>query len=362
MTTTEQLQQVDPEQVEEALGQVMGDFAAAIGVTTLLLGISSGAWKAVAAAGPLTPQQLAAEIGTAEPYAREWLAAQAAAGYLTYDPGAGTFAMPAAVAAVLTDDAQTGLFSAFGDAIAVMGADLDTFRDRFATGRGFGWHERSPGHWEAMARISDATVLPFLPAWVAALDGVSERLAAGGKVADVGCGYGGALVALAETFPRASVHGFDYHDASVARARAAAAAAGVEGRVQVDVATAKDYPGAGYDLITFFDSLHDLGDPIGALEHAREALAPDGSVLLVEPEAADRLEDNLNPVGRLWYSVSTTVCTANGVAQEGHPLGTVAGEARLRATAAAAGFTRVRRLEVDAPINLLLELRARPDR
>lgn len=349
--------EVDEEAVGAAMEKLMGDFAAAIGVTTVLLGISSGAWKELAAAGPVTPAELARRVGTVEPYAREWLAAQAAAGYVDYDRAAEEFTLPAALAAVLTDDATTALFSAFGDAMAVMGVDLARFKDRFATGQGFGWHERSPGHWEAMAHISDASVIPFLPAWLAAMDGADALLTAGGKAADVGCGYGGVAAALAGLYPAATVYGFDYHDASIARARSTASDAGVSDRVRAEVATAKDYPGSSYDLITFVDSLHDLGDPIGALVHAREALSPEGSVLLIEPAAGDRLEDNLTPVGRLWYSVSTTVCTPHGVAQEGHPLGTVAGEARLAETAAAAGYTRITRLDVEAPMNLLLQLR-----
>lgn len=353
--TTDVRPEVDAAAVEAAMGQVMGDFAAAIGVTTVLLGISSGAWKALAT-GPATPAELAARIGTVEPYAREWLAAQAAAGYVVHDPVDGTFTLPPAVAAVLTDDATTALFSAFGDGMAVMGADLARFRDRFATGQGFGWHERSPEHWEAMAHISDASVIPFLPAWLGAMDGGDAHLA-GGRLADIGCGYGGVLAALAGLYPTATVYGFDYHDASIARARGTASDAGVSDRVRAAVATAKDFPGSSYDLITFVDSLHDLGDPVGALVHARETLSPEGSVLLIEPMAGDGLEENLTPVGRLWYSVSTTVCTPNGVAQEGHPLGTVAGEAKLRETAAAAGFTRVTRLAVEAPMNLLLQLR-----
>jgi len=200
-------------------------------------------------------------------------------------------------------------------------------------------------------------VLPFLPAWLSAMPETNRLLAAGGKVADVGCGYGAVLIALADAYPAAQLHGFDYHDASIASARSAAEAAGVGTSVRFEVATAKDYPGSGYDLITFFDSLHDLGDPVGALTHARTALSPDGAVLLIEPAGADRLEDNINPIGRLWYGVSTTVCTPNGLAQEGHPLGTLAGEARLREAASAAGFTRIRQLEAEAPINILLELR-----
>jgi SAM-dependent methyltransferase len=356
MTTTETHTTLDPAAVEAAMGQVMADFAAVLGVETLVLGLRTGAWKALAGAGPTTPAELAERMGTVEPYAHEWLATQAAGGYVEYDPATGAFTLGEAMAAVLADDEQSALFRAFGEAMDVMAIDLERFTERFATGRGFGWHERSPGHWDAMAKINAASVLPFLPAWLAAA-GVPERLDAGGEVADVGSGYGAVAVALAQAHPTARVTGFDYHDGSVDRSRQAAAAAGVTDRVRFEVATAKDYPGSGYDLILFVDSLHDLGDPVGALVHAREALAADGSVLVVEMACGDRLEDNLNPVGRMFYAISTTVCTANGVAQEGHPLGTVAGEALLRETASAAGFTRIRRLDVEAPLNIVLELR-----
>ncbi len=356
MTTVETRPALDPAEVEAAAGKVMADFAAVVGVETIVLGIRTGAWKALAGAGPTTPAQLAERIGTVEPYAREWLATQAAGGYVEYDAGTGTFTLPDALGAVLADDGQSALFAAFGEAMDVMAVDLARFTERFATGRGFGWHERSPGHWDAMASISAASVLPFLASWIAATE-VAERLDAGGRVADVGCGYGAVAIALAQTHPSATVTGFDYHGGSIERSRTAAAAAGVADRARFEVASAKDYPGTGYDLITFVDSLHDLGDPVGALVHAREALSPGGSVLLVEMACGDRLEDNLNPMGRMFYAISTTVCTANGVAQEGHPLGTVAGEARLREVAAEAGFTRVRRLDVEAPLNILLELR-----
>ena len=357
MTTVDERPTADQREVEAAMDQVMRDFAAAFAVPTILLGIASGAWQAMASSGPISAAELAARIGTVEAYTREWLATQAAGGYVVYDSATERFTLPDAMATVLADDTQVAILSAIGSAMTVMSTDLPRFQGRFTTGRGFGWHERSPGHWDAAAEISAASVLPFLEGWLAEIDGLAERLAAGGKVADVGCGYGAALVSVARHHAAARVYGFDYHDGSVARAREAARAAGVADRARFEVATAKDYPGNDYELILFVDSLHDLGDPVGALEHARRALAAEGSVLLIEPACADLLEDNLNPIGRLWYAVSTTVCTPNGVAQEGHPLGTVAGETRLRETAQAAGFTRVRRLEADAPLNLLLELR-----
>ncbi len=240
----------------------------------------------------------------------------------------------------------------------VMAVDLGRFDERFRTGQGFGWHERSPGHWDAMARITEASVLPFLPAWLAAMPETARRLTDGGKVADVGCGYGARARRARRPLPGRP-------DAGVRLPRRVDRAGSDEQRGLPGSATGcgsrwpprRTTSGSDYDLITFFDSLHDLGDPVGALAHARAALAPDGAVLLIEPGGADRLEDNINPVGRLWYGVSTTVCTPNGLAQEGHPLGTVAGEGRLRETAMAAGFSRIRRLGVDAPINILLELR-----
>jgi SAM-dependent methyltransferase len=348
--------QPDPVKLDAFMGKMLTDMGAAASAALILIGDKLGLYKALAEIGPATPKALADKTGTAERYVREWLAAQAAAGYVTYDPTTGTFTLPPATTAVLADDEQTALFLAFGEAMDVMANDFARFRDRFASGQGFGWHERSPGHWEAMARINAATVLPFLPSWIAGTS-VADRLAAGGRIADIGSGYGAVAIALSEAHPEAAVYGFDYHDGSVARSREAAAAAGVGARTRFEVATAKDFPGADYDIVLFVDSFHDLGDPVGALVHARSTLAPGGVVLLVEMACADRLEDNLNPMGRMFYSISTTVCTANGVAQEGHPLGTVAGEARLREVAAAAGFSDVRRLDVEAPLNILLELR-----
>jgi SAM-dependent methyltransferase len=241
-----------------------------------------------------------------------------------------------------------------------MGEGFPAFSEAFSSGQGFGWHQRTAAHWhgtDAFTRVA----LPgdLIAAAIGAMGDVAAVLTAGGSVADVGCGYGTPTMAIAGQYPAARVLGIDYHDASIAHSRAEATRRGVA-NVRFEVADASGLPGQGYDLITFFDSLHDIGDPVGALTRARAAVAPSGAVLLVEPLGADRVEDNLNPPGRMFYAVSTLACTPNAVSQKtptsSEPLG-LAGEQRLRATAAGAGFGRVRRLDVPAPINLVLELR-----
>lgn len=323
------------------------------------IGIRTGLWQAMAGAGPLTPAEVSVRSGVAEPYAREWLKHQAVSGYVDYDPPTERFQLPAAAAAVLADDTQSGLVAGFASMLASMATDNALVEEAFRTGRGVGWHERSAAHWRGMDLATRAEVVPALVAdWIPALDGMAERLRAGATVADVGCGYGAALIALAQTYPQSSSTGFDYHDVSIAQARKAAAAAGVADRLTFEVADATTYPGSGFDLVMFVDTFHDLGDPLGALRHAREAVAADGTVLLVEFNAADRLEDNANPMGRLLYASSALVCTPNAIAQGAHdPLGTAPGETRLTRIAHDAGFSRVRRAPVEAPMNLIIELR-----
>lgn len=349
---------VDPAEVGAVMGKAMEELAATAGVLLNAVGIRTGLWRALAGAVPLTAGAAAERAGLAEPYVREWLRSQAAAGYLTYDATAETFTLPPAVAAVFADDVQAGFLDGFARMLQAMSGDLALNEEAFRTGRGVGWHEHSPAHWDGMDAATRAFVVSVLvPAWLPALEGVQDRLAAGAAVADVGCGYGAPLIAMARSFPHSRFFGFDYHDASIARARQAAAEAGVGDHVRFEVATAKDIPDRRYDLITYFDTFHDLGDPLGALVHARNVLADEGTVLLVEYNAGDRVEDNLTPFGRLAYAASALVCTPNALSQEGHALGTLVGEARLTGIAHAAGFTRVRRTPVEAPFNLLLELR-----
>lgn len=344
------------QQAEQAMGRLVEELATAAGVAATLLGIRLGLWSALAGLPSATASEVAVDTGLAEPFVREWLRTQAAGGYLDYEPGSRRFRLPAGVAAVLGVEGG-GLVGALATQLSTWHADLDLLAAGLRAGRGLAWQERTAQNSEAMDAITRSVVCPALVSqWLPAMDGVVDRLAAGGRVADVGCGYGAATRAVARAFPLAEVWGFDTDEASVARARQAQADAATA-RARFEVATAKTFPGSGYDLITYLDTFHDLGDPLGALVHARTALRPGGAVLLVEPGAADRVEDNFTPTGRLFYAASALVCTPNALAQEGYALGALAGEQTLREIAAEAGFGTVNRLSVDAPFNLLLELR-----
>jgi SAM-dependent methyltransferase len=354
-------QQAPPaEAVDEQLGRIVTELGAALGVLLTALGTRSGLWSALAGAGPLTTAEVAARVSVEPSLVREWLRAQAAGGYLAYDPATERFTLPAAVAAAICDGPGGALVDAAATMLSSMGEGFAAFSDAFGAGQGFGWHQRTAAHWhgtDAFTRV--ALPAELIEATIAAMPGPAAALADGGSVADVGCGYGTPTMAVAALFPSARVLGIDYHDASIAHSRAEAARRDV-GNVQFEVAPASGLPGHGYDLITFFDSLHDIGDPLGALTRARQALGPAGAVLLVEPLGADDVEDNLNPAGRMFYAVSTLACTPNAVSQQtatsSEPLG-LAGQQRLQALAAEAGYRRVRRLDVPAPMNLVLELR-----
>ncbi|MBW3602781.1 MAG: class I SAM-dependent methyltransferase [Actinobacteria bacterium] len=350
---------LDAADVEQVIGRLLSDMAATAGLQMIRLGVRTGLWQALADGAALTPAELAERAGIAEAYAREWLKHQAVSGYVDHDPATQRFTLPAAVAAVLADDTQSAMVDGFAGMLAAMAKDHILVEDAYRSGYGVGWHQRSAEHWLGMDLVTRAEVVPALvSAWIPALDGVEDRLRGGATVADIGCGYGAALIALAEAYPRSRFIGFDYHDGSIASARKAAAAAGVADRVTFEVADAAAFGGAGYDLVLFVDALHDLGDPVGALRRTREALAPDGTALLVEFAVADRLEDNANPLGRLLYASSALVCSPNAIAHGAtDPLGSAPGEARLTEVATAAGFGRVHRVDVDAPLNLLLELR-----
>ena len=352
---------VEESAVEEVMGRIAADLGGALGVLLTALGTRSGLWAALAGAGPQTVDEVAEKVRVARPLVREWLASQAAAGYLTYDSAHGTFTLPDAVAVALHYGPGGQVVDAGATMLSAIGAGFTEFSQAFAAGQGFGWHQRTIEHWHGQDAFTRAT-LPdeFITAAVDALPDVAAALAAGGSVADVGCGYGAPTLAIARQYSAARVLGIDYHDASIAHCRAQAAQAGLA-NARFEVMAATDLTGAGYDLITFFDSLHDLGDPLGALRRARAAVDQAGSVLLFEPAAGDDIAANLNPSGRMFYAVSTLVCTPNAVSQQspgsGEPLGAQAGEARLRAIAERAGFSRVTRLEIPAPMNLVLDLR-----
>jgi ubiquinone/menaquinone biosynthesis C-methylase UbiE len=347
--------------VEAQMGKIMTELGDALGVLVTALGVRSGLWAALAGAGPLTAAEVSRRVSVDPSLVREWLRAQAAGGYLTYTPATETFTLPEDVAAAIHFGPGGALVDACASMLSSMGAGFGAFSEAFSTGRGFGWHERTAEHWhgtDSFTRIALPTEL--IAAAIGELVDVPDALTGGGSVVDVGCGYGAPTLAIASLYPAAQVLGVDYHDASIAHARSAAAEAGATG-ARFEVAAATELPGIGYDLITFFDSLHDIGDPRAALARARAAVAPGGAVLLVEPFGGDTVEDNLNPTGRMFYAVSTLACTPNAVSQKtarsSEPLGAQAGEKQLRDLAAETGFTSVRRLDVAAPMNLILELR-----
>ncbi|MER7769556.1 methyltransferase domain-containing protein [Kitasatospora sp. NPDC096140] len=352
---------VDPDRLEAAVGHVFGELGVNCTAPLIVLGDRLGLFRTMAGAGPLTSAELAARTGLVERYVREWLRGVAVAGYLDHDPATDGFTLTDEYAAVLADDGSpTALIGVFPGLIALW-ADLDRVEGFFRTGGGMGWGEHHPALGLAQERFTrPAYVHGLIAAWIPAVEGIVPRLDAGARVADVGCGHGLSSILIAQRWPRSTVVGFDPDDAAVARARASAAEAGLDGRAVFEVADAAGYPGDGYDLITFTDSLHDMGDPVAAVAHARAALAADGAVLVVEPLAADRFADDFaNPYARVGYAISTLVCTPSSLAQTGAAaLGTMAGEARLREVLAAGGLTRVRRIAEDsAPLNILLEAR-----
>ncbi len=349
---------VDESKLEQFIGAVVGDLGATLNTALIRIGDKLGLYKAMAGAGPLTPQELADRTGTAERYVREWLAAQAAGGYVVYDPETECYELPPEQAMALADEQSPYfLLGGFQLASAVI-ADEPKLADAFRSGEGFGWHEHDHRLFEGTERFFRPGYRGNLvSSWIPALEGVESKLRDGARVADVGCGHGASTLIMAEAYPESTFVGFDYHEGSIEAARQAAGESGVASRLDFGVAGAKDYPGSGYDLVTLFDCLHDMGDPVGALRHVRETLDRDGTVMLVEPRAGDRVEDNLNPVGRVYYCASTMLCTPGSLDQEvGLALGAQAGEARLGEVAREAGFTRFRRA-TETPFNLVLEAR-----
>ncbi len=349
---------VDADKLNAFMGKMLVDVGAAINTSLMLIGDKLGLYKALANGGPMTSKDLANATGTAERYVREWLAAQAASGYVNYDTAAGKFSMSAEQAMVFADEDSPVFMGAVGDLVAATILDEPKIEEAFRTGKGVGWNERSTCLFCGTARFFRASYKHHLvQEWLPALEGVVDKLNRGALVADVGCGHGISTMLMAHAFPKSSFCGFDYHEGSIDAARRSAEAAGLGERVKFEVHTAKTFPAQGYDLVCFFDCLHDMGDPVGALRHVGETIKDDGSCMLVEPFANDRLEDNLNPVGRIYYAASTVVCTPASLAQEvGVGLGAQAGEARLRDIAQQAGFSRFRRA-AETPFNLILEAR-----
>ncbi len=350
--------EIDEAKLEAFMGRAVTDMGAIISAPLMVIGEKLGLYKAMAHAGPLTSQEVADRSGAAERSVREWLGNQAAGGYVTYDPGSDRYTLPDEHALALADEDSPFYILGLYDSIASLYADEDQIREAFRTGGGMGWHEHDHRLFRGTERFFRPGYRANLVAeWIPALEGVQEKLERGAKVADVGCGHGASTVIMAGAFPNSEFFGFDYHDASIDRAREAADEAGVGDRINFEVASAKGFPGEGYDLVCVFDCLHDMGDPVGASAHVLQSLESDGTWMIVEPFANDKVEENLNPVGRVFYGASTVICTPASLSQEvGLALGAQAGEARLTEVLKQAGFTRVRRA-TETPFNLVLEAR-----
>jgi ubiquinone/menaquinone biosynthesis C-methylase UbiE len=348
---------INEEKLNELLGRFVIDFGASFHAGLVVIGEQLNLYKALAHAGkPLTSAELAELTNTHERYVREWLCSQAAGGYIEYDASTKRYFLSEEQAFVLANEESPAyLPGAFHISVSALRA-VPKMIERFRTGEGLGWHEHDEGLFcgtELFFRPGYAANL--VSSWIPALDGVEAKLKAGAKVADIGCGLGASTVLMAQAYPNSTFVGFDYHGKSIEKARQKAIEAGVEGRASFEIAKAKEYPGTDYDFVTFFDSLHDMGDPVGAAAHVRESLAPDGTWMIVEPFANDQIEDNFNPIGRSYYSASTLICTPAALSQERElALGAQAGEARMREVANKANFKHFRRA-AQTPFNLIFE-------
>jgi SAM-dependent methyltransferase len=348
---------IDNGKLEQFLGKFVGDLGATVHAGMVVIGERLGLYKALAK-GPSTARELAAKTQTDERYVTEWLASQAAGGYINYDPKTEKFSMTEEQALTLAnEDGPAYLPGAFELALGSLAA-VPRITELFRSGAGMGWTEHHESVFHGCEKFfRPGYAMNLVSSWIPALDGVQEKLTRGAKVADVGCGKGASSILLAQAFPKSEIHGFDYHDKSIEMARESAKRAGVSDRVKFSVASAKEFPGRDYDFVAVFDCLHDMGDPVGAASHVRNSMRPDGSWMIVEPFANDQLEDNLNPVGRVFYSFSTLLCTPCSRSQEvGLCLGAQAGEKRMKAVVNSAGFTRFRRA-TQTPFNLVYEAR-----
>ncbi len=349
---------VDEGKLHQFIGQILGDLGGAASIAMVRIGDALGLYRTLHAKGSMTCAELAREAGVHERYLREWLSHQAASNYLSYDPATTTFALPPEQAMVFADeDSPVYMLGGF-DLMASLIDAQPKVHNAFKTGGGVGWDDHTGCMFCAVARFFRPGYYNNLVAnWLPVLDGVVAKLERGATVADVGCGHGWSTVLMAKAFPNSKFVGYDFHPSSIENARAHAQEHGVTDNTRFEVAKAKEFPGTGFDLVTCFDCLHDMGDPAGAAAHVRQSLKPDGTWMIVEPMAGDRLEDNLNPVGRLYYAGSTMVCVPTSLSQEvGAALGAQAGEAKLRAVITDGGFRTVRRA-TETPFNMILEAR-----
>lgn len=348
---------LDMNKLNEFVGKFVQDFGASLHAGTVVIGETLGLYKAMAA-GPVTSAQLAERTGTDERYVREWLSAQAASGYCQYDPATQTFSLSEEQAFALADENSPAyLPGAFLLALGVL-KSVPKLAEAFRTGEGYGWHQHDAWLFHGTEKFFRPGYAAHLVSeWIPALEGMEARLKAGARVADVGCGHGASTLLMAQAYPESTFVGYDYHGPSIDWANRTAKEAGLGDRVRFEVAAAKNYPGKDYDLVAVFDCLHDMGDPVGASQHVLGSLKPDGTWMIVEPFANDALQDNLNPVGRIFYSASTMICTPASRAQEvGLCLGAQAGEARMRKVVTDGGFRHFRRA-METPFNLIYEAR-----
>jgi 2-polyprenyl-3-methyl-5-hydroxy-6-metoxy-1,4-benzoquinol methylase len=349
---------VDETKLKQFVWQMLGDLGGALSVPLVRIGDRLGLYKALHADGPLTPADLAAKANVAERYAREWLSHQAASGYLTYDSKTGKFTLPPEQAMVFAEpDSPVYLQGGFDLAVTMM-ENQALLESAFRSGKGVGWGEQSQCLFCAAGRFFRPGYHNNLVAsWLPALNGVVPKLKQGIRVADVGCGHGFSTVIMAKAFPNSTFIGYDFHPGSVDQARLHAEQHGVTANTRFEVALASEFPGSNLDLVTFFDCLHDMGDPVGVARHVRQALKPDGNWMIVEPAAGDRLEDNLNPVSRLYYAASTMICVPTSLDQPvGAALGAQAGLKRLSSSICEGGFSSVRKA-TETPFNMILEAR-----
>ena len=349
---------VDPDKLNQFIGKFLGDLGAAMHGPAILMGEQLGLYKALADLGPSTPEAVAAKTGIPERYAREWLAGQAAAGYAMYDASAGRYFLSPEQAFALTSEENPVYIPGAFYTVSAVYKDERKIAEAIQSGKGFGWHEHHVDLFQGTKKFfRPGYIANLVQHWLPGLEGVVPKLEAGAKVADVGCGLGASTIIMAKAFPKSKFIGFDYHMESIEWARNAAETDGVTANTDFEVATAKGYRGNDYDLICFFDCLHDMGDPVGALQHARQALKPDGTLMIVEPFAGEKTEDNLNPVGRVFYNASLMICVPASLSQEvGRGLGAQASDSALGLVFRESGFTRVRKALV-TPVNRIFEVR-----
>jgi 2-polyprenyl-3-methyl-5-hydroxy-6-metoxy-1,4-benzoquinol methylase len=340
------------------MGRAVGDMGAAMHSVLIVLGDRLGLYKAMGDSLPVSPAELAKRTGTNERYVREWLNANAASGYMTYDAATGKYTLPPEQAFALATENSPAFIPGIFHIVSACFHDARKIEDAFRTGKGVGWHEHHHDLFHGTERFfRPGYIANLTSSWIPALDGVEAKLKAGAKVADIGCGLGASTILMAKTYPKSEFYGFDYHEGSIALAKEAAKKEGVADRIKFEVASAKGYPGKDYDFVAFFDCLHDMGDPKGAAAYVRSTLKPDGTWMIVEPYAEDATEGNHNPVGRVFYSASTMLCVPASMSQEvGAALGAQAGEGRIKEMVTGGGFTRFKRA-TQTPFNLIFEAR-----